>query len=77
MSPKLPHLRADAILRAFKRARWYEHHQRGSHVYLRHPDKPGRQISIPMHRGRDVLPGTLASILDQAGISVEDFIELL
>jgi predicted RNA binding protein YcfA (HicA-like mRNA interferase family) len=64
-------------MRALKRAGWYEHHQKGSHVYLRHEDKPGRQITVAMHRGRDILPGTLASILDQAGITVEEFIELL
>jgi hypothetical protein len=30
-----------------------------------------------MHRGRDLLLKTLASVLDQAGMSVEEFRELL
>ena len=28
------------------RGGWHEHHRRGSHVYLRHQDKPGKQVTI-------------------------------
>ncbi|MEX2158814.1 MAG: type II toxin-antitoxin system HicA family toxin [Dehalococcoidia bacterium] len=76
MSPKLPRISAERIARALRRAGWFEHHRRGSHLYLRHPDRPG-QVTVPMHRRRDVLPKTLASILDQAGLSNEEFQELL
>jgi predicted RNA binding protein YcfA (HicA-like mRNA interferase family) len=47
--------------------------QRGSHLKLR---KGNQTIIVPMHR-RDVRRGTLASILDDAGISVDRFRELL
>ncbi len=76
MSGELPRVRADRALRALRRAGWFEHHRRGSHVYLRHPDRPG-QVTVPVHRGRDVLLKTLASILDQAGMTVEEFRELM
>ena len=76
MSAKLPRTRADRLLRALRRAGWFDHHKRGSHVYLRHPDRRG-QLTVPVHRGRDLLPKTLASILDQAGMTADELRELL
>lgn len=43
--------------------------QRGSHVKLRNPE--GRTAIVPLHR--ELAPGTLRSILRQAGLSVEEF----
>jgi predicted RNA binding protein YcfA (HicA-like mRNA interferase family) len=74
---KLPRVSSQRVLRALLRAGWYEHHTRGSHVYLRHPDRAGRQVTVPVHAGRDLLPKTLASILEQAEITVEELMELL
>jgi len=34
-------------------------------------------VSIPVHAGRTVPPGTLSSILEEAGLSVDQFIVLL
>ena len=49
--------------------------QRGSHaVYLRASDK--RRIVIPMHKGKDLKPGTLRGIIGDLGISVEEFARL-
>ncbi|MEX0785624.1 MAG: type II toxin-antitoxin system HicA family toxin [Dehalococcoidia bacterium] len=76
MSDKLPRVRADRVLRALRRSGWFEHHRRGSHVYLRHPERPG-QVTVPVHRGRDLLVKTLASILDQAGMSSDELRDLL
>ena len=46
--------------------------QRGSHaVYLRPSDR--RRIVIPMHAGRDLKPGTLRGILNDMGLSPEEF----
>ena len=39
---------------------------RGSHIQLRHPTKPGK-FTVPSHTG-DIPPGTLNSILKQAGL---------
>lgn len=39
---------------------------RGSHIQLRHPTKPGK-VTVPSHTG-DIPPGTLNSILKQAGL---------
>jgi hypothetical protein len=34
-------------------------------------------VTVPVHSGRDLKPGTLRSIIRQAGLSVEEFKELL
>lgn len=76
MSPKLPRVTARDALRALHRADWYDARQVGSHLALRHPTKPGKVI-VPVHPGVILKPATLASILDQAGLTVEDFRRLL
>lgn len=40
--------------------------QEGSHQQWKHPSKPGR-VTLAGHDGKDVKPGTLASIFKQAG----------
>ncbi|MEA2666895.1 MAG: hypothetical protein QOI11_3839 [Candidatus Eremiobacteraeota bacterium] len=40
--------------------------QEGSHQQWKHPFKPGR-VTIAGQDGKDVKPGTLASIFKQAG----------
>jgi predicted RNA binding protein YcfA (HicA-like mRNA interferase family) len=39
---------------------------KGSHIQLKHPAKPSK-ITVPNHKG-DLAPGTLNSILKQAGL---------
>jgi len=66
-------LRPRQVVRALERDGWVQARQRGSHLKMR---KPGvGSIVIPMHR--DVRPGTLRSVLDDAGLSEERFLELL
>ena len=47
--------------------------QKGSHLKMRHPD--GRVVIIPMHR--EIATGTLRSILRQAKLTIEEFLDLL
>jgi predicted RNA binding protein YcfA (HicA-like mRNA interferase family) len=54
-----------------RRLGWQKRNQRGSHLVLIHPQLPGRVV-VPMHAGETLKPKTLASILDQAGLNVED-----
>jgi len=49
----------------------------GSHHVLTHPGSPSRTVVVPFHSGRDLKPGTLRSIVRQAGLSVSDFMDLL
>ena len=43
-----------------------ESRTKGSHIQLKHPSKSGK-VTIPNHKG-DIAPGTLNSILKQAGL---------
>jgi predicted RNA binding protein YcfA (HicA-like mRNA interferase family) len=46
---------------------WVPCGQRGSHRQRKHPTKPGR-VTVAGKPGDDVAPGTLNSILEQAGL---------
>lgn len=72
---RLPSVKPRQVIRALKRAGFEEHHQRGSHLYLRHPETR-RMTSVPMHPG-DLPRGTLRAILHQVGITPEEFARLL
>lgn len=74
-APRLPQVTAIELLRALKRAGWYEVRQSGSHLRLRHDERP-EDLTISMHRG-DLPTGTLRAILKQAGLTPAQFLELL
>lgn len=48
--------------------------QKGSHVFLRHPD--GRATVISMHSGEKIGKGLLIKILKDVDISKEDYLKL-
>lgn len=55
------------VLALLRRDGWVEVAMRGSHRQLKHPFKPGR-VTVAGKPGDDVAPGTLGSILKQAGL---------
>jgi len=71
---KLPVLPGKKCVKALEKAGFYFKRQEGSHVTLRR-DEPFCQIVVPLHRELD--KGTLRAIIRQAGLSVDEFIELL
>jgi predicted RNA binding protein YcfA (HicA-like mRNA interferase family) len=46
---------------------WAQCGQRGSHRQLKHPTKSGR-VTVAGKQGDDIAPGSLNSILKQAGL---------
>ena len=60
-------MKAREILQILKADGWYELTQKGSHLQLKHPTKPGK-VTVPVHGSRDLSVGTLNSILKQAGL---------
>ena len=73
MSPALPVVSGREVVRALGRAGFGQVGQKGSHVKLR--SEAGRTVIVPLHR--ELARGTLASILRQAALSVEEFRDLL
>ncbi len=63
---------ADAV-KAFAGVGYAVNHQTGSHVILRHPS--GRRLTIPNHR--ELAKGTLRALIREAGLTKEQFAELL
>jgi predicted RNA binding protein YcfA (HicA-like mRNA interferase family) len=62
------------VVKALQKAGFYVKRQKGSHIVLRR-DNPFAQVVVPDHKSVDT--GTLATILDGADLSIEDFIKLL
>jgi len=60
------------IIRALQRLGFQLTRQTGSHARLA---KEGRRVTVPLHGS--LAPGTLRSILRQAGLSLEDFLAAL
>ena len=52
------------------------HHVSGSHYVLKHPDKPARRVTLPFH-SKDLKRGTLLAIIEEAGLGIDAFIDLL
>jgi predicted RNA binding protein YcfA (HicA-like mRNA interferase family) len=63
----------DAV-KAFEKAGWYKVGQVGSHVVM---SKPGIRVNLSIPQHKELAPGTLRALIRHAGISVEDFLDLL
>lgn len=72
---KLPVLKAGEVIAALQKLGFEVDHVTGSHYILRHPD--GRRAVVPYHGNRDIKQEVLRSILTQAGLTVEEFKNLL
>jgi len=74
---RLPSIGGRRVIRALERAGFVVQRTRGSHYILARPGDPGHAVIVPVHGSRDLKPGTLRSIIHQAGLTTDDFIELL
>lgn len=70
--PKLPRVSGAQAVRALERLGFAVARQRGSHIVMR---RGSTGCVVPNHR--ELKTGTLAGVLKQAGVSVEDFINAL
>lgn len=79
MMPRLPRVDGKRIIKALRKADFEVFHIRGSHHYLHRwtDERWSPIVTVPVHGTRILKPKTLKSILKQAGLTVEEFIELL
>ncbi|MBI4267372.1 MAG: type II toxin-antitoxin system HicA family toxin [Chloroflexi bacterium] len=75
MSQRLPAVKPTEAISALEKAGWYVHRRHGSHLVMHKTGIPAIVV-IPMHN-RDLPKGTLRGILNDADLSVEEFIRLL
>ena len=74
---KLPVLDGRRVVRALERAGFVVDRVVGSHHVMVFPGDATRTVTVPVHSGRGLKPGTLRAVIRQAGYSVEEFRELL
>lgn len=71
---RLPVLSGAEVVKVFQRDGWRIDRQRGSHIVL---IKSGHLASLSVPQHKEVAPGTLRSLIRAAGMTVEQFCELL
>jgi predicted RNA binding protein YcfA (HicA-like mRNA interferase family) len=71
---KLPRISGRECVRALERAGFSVIRQRGSHIVMRRDD-PFAQVVVPDHR--EIHTGTLRDIIRDAGLTIDEFIDLL
>jgi predicted RNA binding protein YcfA (HicA-like mRNA interferase family) len=71
---KLPLVSGEKAVKAFSKAGWIIARQTGSHLIMVRQDSVVT-LSVPMHSEID--RGTLRKLINLAGLSAEDFLDLL
>jgi predicted RNA binding protein YcfA (HicA-like mRNA interferase family) len=71
----LPVVSGREVVKALEKIGYVLDRQRGSHMILRQPTPPHRRVTVPDHK--EVAKGTLRAIIRQAGLTVEEFNDLL
>ncbi len=71
----LPRVSGREVVKALAKAGYEKDRQKGSHIVLRQTKAPHRRLVVPDHR--EVAKGTLRAIIKQAGLTVEELINLL
>jgi predicted RNA binding protein YcfA (HicA-like mRNA interferase family) len=75
MTAKLPRVSASEIIKVLEKRGFALVRQTGSHKIYR--DSEGRRTTVPFHASKILHPKLLKSILNEAGLSVEELRSLL
>ncbi len=74
--PKLPRsISGQKVVKALRKLGYEIDHQTASHILLRQVEKPYRRLTVPNHQAISI--GTLRAIIRQAGLSRDEFLNLL
>ena len=71
---RLTPLSANKIIKILEKIGFQKVRQKGSHVFLKHPD--GRTTVVPIHKGEEIGRGLLRKIIKDAKLTREDFLKL-
>jgi predicted RNA binding protein YcfA (HicA-like mRNA interferase family) len=72
--PKLPRRRGREVIATLKRAGFVVVRIKGRHHFLKHPD--GRCTVVPVHASEIIGVGLMKTILDDAELTAEQYLEL-
>jgi predicted RNA binding protein YcfA (HicA-like mRNA interferase family) len=71
---KLGNISGKEAVKAFKKAEWQTIGQVGSHLVM---SKPNIRINLSIPQHKELSIGTLRALIRNAGMNVEEFLELL
>ncbi|MEP6774909.1 MAG: type II toxin-antitoxin system HicA family toxin [Chloroflexota bacterium] len=75
MTTRLPRVTAVEVIRVLERRGFTLSRQSGSHkIYV---DEAGIRVTVPFHVGKILHPKLLRSTLNDAGLTVEEFVQRL
>ncbi len=75
MTDRLPRASAADAVRVLEKAGFYLARQSGSHKIYKTAE--GKRVTVPFHSGKELHPKILKSILRDADLTVEEFLELM
>lgn len=74
--PRLPAIKAHDLIKVAKKAGFAYEVTQGSHFIFRRPTD-GRNLSIPVHKGKDLGRGITKALIKRMGLTPEEFLKLL
>jgi len=75
LSTRLPRVSANEVIRVLEKIGFVFVRQSGSHKIYKNPE--GRRATVAYHGSTIIKPKTLKSILNDANLGVEEFVDLL
>ncbi len=72
---KIPVVSGIKVIKALAKVGYDVDHQTGSHIILRQRVPPHQRLTVPNHK--EIAKGTLRSIIEDAGLTVKEFIDLV
>lgn len=67
----MPSITSKKLLKFLEKRGFYINRQSGSHMILHHDKDATKRVTLPLHN-KDIKPGTLSSIMKQAGIDKKE-----
>jgi predicted RNA binding protein YcfA (HicA-like mRNA interferase family) len=75
LSPRLPRVNANEVIRVLEKIGFVLTRQSGSHKIYKNDE--GRRATVAYHGSTILKPKTFKSILNDANLTVEEFVDLL
>ncbi len=75
MSIRLPRVNAGEVIRVLEKIGFALTRQSGSHKIYKNSE--GRRVTVSFHGSTILKPKTLKSILNEANLTIQDFVDLL
>ena len=77
MNKRLPTVSGKQVIRALESAGFAVIRSKGSHLFLRHANDASRQTVVPVHGNEDLGRPLMRKILNDVGLTLEEFKALL